>query len=126
PSWTLYVQVMPYEDAKTYWFNPFDLTEMWPHSDYPLVKVGKMTLNRNPENFFAEIEQAAFAPSNLVPGIGVSPDKMLLGRVFAYADAQRARIGTNYLQLPVNKPKVKVNSYTFDGHMTYAHSGSAP
>ncbi len=126
PSWTLYVQVMPYEDAKTYRFNPFDLTKVWPHSDYPLIKVGKMTLNRNPENFFAEIEQAAFAPSNLVPGIGVSPDKMLLGRVFAYADAHRARIGTNYFQLPVNKPRVKVNSYTFDGHMTYEHSGKAP
>ena len=126
PSWTLYVQVMPYEDAKNYRFNPFDLTKVWPHSDYPLIKVGTMTLNRNPENFFAEIEQAAFAPSNLVPGIGVSPDKMLLGRTFAYADAQRARIGTNYFQLPVNKPKVPTNSYTFDGHMTYEHSGTAP
>jgi len=126
PSWTLYVQVMPYADAKTYRINPFDLTKTWSHADYPLIKVGTMTLNRNPENFFAEIEQAAFAPSNLVPGIGVSPDKMLLGRVFAYADAQRARIGTNYLQLPVNKPVVPTNSYTFDGHMTFEHSGAAP
>ncbi|WP_448071863.1 catalase [Georgenia yuyongxinii] len=126
PSWTLSVQVMPYEDAKTYRFNPFDLTKVWPHADYPLIKVGTMTLNRNPANFFAEIEQAAFAPSNTVPGIGVSPDKMLLGRVFAYADAQRARIGTNYQQLPVNKPINPVRSYTFDGNMTFEHSGDAP
>ena len=126
PSWTLSVQVMPYEEAKTYRFNPFDLTKVWSKKDYPLIKVGKMTLNRNPENFFAQIEQAAFAPSNTVPGIGVSPDKMLLGRVFAYADAQRARIGTNYQQLPVNKPIVPVKSYTFDGNMTFEHSGDAP
>ena len=97
---------MPYEDAKTYRFNPFDLTKIWPHSDYPLIKVGKMTLNRNPENFFAQIEQAAFEPSALVPGIGFSPDKMLLGRVFAYSDTHRYRIGPNYLQLPVNQPQV--------------------
>jgi catalase len=126
PRWTLSVQVMPYEEAKTYRFNPFDLTKVWSKKDYPLIKVGKMTLNRNPENFFAQIEQAAFAPSNTVPGIGVSPDKMLLGRVFAYADAQRARIGTNYQQLPVNKPIVPVKSYTFDGNMTFEHSGDAP
>ncbi len=118
---------MPYADAKDYRFNPFDLTKVWPHADYPLIKVGRMTLNRNPENFFAQIEQAAFAPSNQVPGTGFSPDKMLLGRVFAYADAQRARIGTNYIQLPVNKPKVAgANSYTFDGNMAFEHSGSAP
>ncbi|MFH5822709.1 catalase [Georgenia sp. AZ-5] len=126
PSWEMSVQVMPYEEAKTHRVNPFDLTKTWSHKDYPLIKVGTMTLNRNPENFFAEIEQAAFAPSNLVPGIGVSPDKMLLGRVFAYADAQRARIGTNYAQLPVNKPINEVNSYTFDGNMTYQHRGDAP
>jgi catalase len=126
PSWTLYVQVMPYEDAKTYRFNPFDLTKVWPHSDYPLIKVGRLVLNRNPENFFAEIEQAAFEPSALVPGIGVSPDKMLLGRMFAYADTHRYRIGTNYLQLPVNKPKVPVNTYTFDGSMRYEHAGNSP
>ena len=95
---------MPYEDAKTYRFNPFDLTKIWPHSDYPLIKVGTMTLNRNPENFFAQIEQAAFEPSALVPGIGFSPDKMLLGRAFAYSDTHRHRIGPNYLQLPVNRP----------------------
>ena len=104
PSWTLSVQLMPYDDAKTYRINPFDLTKIWPHSDYPLVKVGTMTLNRNPENFFAEIEQAAFAPSAIVPGIGFSPDKMLLGRAFAYADTHRYRIGPNYHQLPVNRP----------------------
>jgi catalase len=126
PSWTLYVQVMPYEDAKDYRFNPFDLTKVWPHGDYPLIKVGRLTLNRNPENYFAQIEQAAFEPSNLVPGIGVSPDKMLLGRIFAYADTHRYRIGPNYAQLPVNQPKVPVNSYVFDGPMTYHHSGSRP
>ena len=115
PSWTLSIQAMPYEDAKTYRFNPFDLTKIWPHSDYPLIKVGTMTLNRNPENFFAEIEQAAFEPSALVPGIGFSPDKMLLGRAFAYADTHRHRIGPNYLQLPVNRPHVEVNTYTQDG-----------
>ncbi|MFC0581667.1 catalase [Micrococcoides hystricis] len=126
PSWDLYVQIMPYEDAKKYRFNPFDLTKTWSKKDYPRIKVGTMTLNRNPENHFAQIEQAAFAPSNMVPGTGVSPDKMLLGRVFAYADAHRARIGANFLQLPVNRPKVEVNSYTFDGHMAYEHSGAQP
>ncbi|MGB7448997.1 MAG: catalase [Ornithinimicrobium sp.] len=127
PSWTLYVQVMPYEDAKTYHINPFDLTKVWPHSDYPLVEVGTMTLNRNVENFFAEIEQAAFEPSALVPGIGFSPDKMLLGRAFAYSDTHRYRIGPNYQQLPVNRAKnvSDHNTYTFDGPMAYDHSGDA-
>ena len=126
PRWTLSVQVMPYADAKTYRFNPFDLTKTWSHKDYPLVEVGTMTLDRNPQNFFAEIEQAAFSPGNVVPGIGLSPDKMLLARSFAYNDAQRNRIGTNFHQLPVNRPKVPTNSYLFDGQMTYEHSGSAP
>jgi len=127
PSWTLSIQAMPYEDAKTYRFNPFDLTKVWPHSDYPLVKVGTMTLNRNPENFFAEIEQAAFEPSAVVPGIGFSPDKMLLGRVFAYSDTHRYRIGANYQQLPVNKHRVEnANTYTQDGAMTYEHRGDDP
>jgi catalase len=126
PSWVLSVQVMPYAAAKTYRFNPFDLTKTWSHKDYPLIRVGTMTLNRNPENFFAQIEQAAFSPGNTVPGIGLSPDKMLLGRAFAYNDAQRNRIGTNFHQLPVNKPRVPVNSYMFDGHMAYEHSGNAP
>jgi catalase len=126
PVWVMSVQVMPYAEAKTYRFNPFDLTKTWSHKDYPLIRVGTMTLNRNPENFFAQIEQAAFAPSNLVPGIGLSPDKMLIGRSFAYADAHRNRIGTNFHQLPVNKPKVPVNTYMFDGNMTYDHTGAAP
>ena len=126
PSWMLSVQIMPYADAIEYRFNPFDLTKTWPHADYPLIPVGKMTLNRNPENFFAQIEQAAFSPGNTVPGIGLSPDKMLLGRAFAYNDAQRNRIGTNFHQLPVNRPKVPVNTYMFDGQMTLEHSGAAP
>ncbi|MDZ8172942.1 catalase [Microbacterium xanthum] len=126
PSWTLSVQVMPYEDAKTYRINPFDLTKIWPHADYPLIPVGTMTLNRNPENFFAQIEQAAFEPSALVPGIGFSPDKMLLGRAFAYSDTHRHRIGANYLQLPVNRPRVEVNTYTQDGPMAYEHRGDDP
>jgi catalase len=126
PSWTLKVQVMPHEEAKTYRFNPFDLTKVWPHADYPLIDVGRLTLNRNPENFFAEIEQAAFSPGNMVPGTGLSPDKMLLARSFAYNDAQRNRIGTNFMQLPVNKPRVPVNTYQFDGQMAYEHSGNKP
>ena len=117
---------MPYAEAATYRFNPFDLTKTWSHKDYPLIPVGVMTLNRNPENFFAQIEQAAFSPGNTVPGIGLSPDKMLLGRAFAYNDAQRNRIGTNFHQLPVNQPKVPVNTYMFDGHMAYHHSGAQP
>ena len=126
PSWELSVQVMPYADAKKYRLNPFDLTKTWPHKDYPLIKVGKMTLNRNPVNFFAEIEQAAFSPGNTVPGIGLSPDKMLLGRAFAYNDAQRNRIGANFHQLPVNQPKVPVNTFMIDGPMAYHHTGAAP
>ena len=127
PQWKLSVQVMPYEDAKTYRFNPFDLTKTWSHEDYPLIEVGTMTLDENPVNFFAQIDQAAFAPSNTVPGIGFSPDKMLLGRVFAYADAHRARIGPNFHQLPVNRPAVAAeNHFTFDGPMRYEHSGAAP
>jgi catalase len=119
PTWTLKVQIMPFEDAKTYRFNPFDLTKVWPHGDYPLNEVGRMTLDRNPTDNHAEIEQAAFEPSNLVPGIGPSPDKMLLGRMFSYPDAHRARIGANYNQLPVNAPKSPVHSYSKDGAMRY-------
>jgi catalase len=126
PSWTVKVQVMPYEDAADYRFNPFDLTKTWSHADYPLITIGTYTLDRNPENFFAQIEQAAFSPGNLVPGIGLSPDKMLLARAFAYNDAQRARIGTNFNQVPVNRPRVPVNTYQFDGHMTIEHSGARP
>ena len=119
PSWDLHVQVMPYEDAKTYRFNPFDLTKVWPHADYPLIKVGTMELNRNPENYFAQIEQATFAPSNFVPGIAASPDKMLQARIFSYADAHRYRVGTNHAQLPVNLPKSQVNNYSQDGAGRY-------
>ncbi|PVZ61273.1 catalase [Arthrobacter sp. H-02-3] len=119
PSWDLHVQVMPYEDAKTYRFNPFDLTKVWPHSDYPLIKVGTMELNKNPENYFAQIEQATFAPSNFVPGIAASPDKMLQARIFSYADAHRYRVGTNHAQIPVNQPKNQVNNYSQDGAGRY-------
>jgi catalase len=110
---------MPYADAKTYRFNPFDMTKVWPHGDYPLIEVGKLTLDRNPTDYHSEIEQAAFEPSNMVPGIGPSPDKMLLGRMFSYPDAHRARIGTNYNQLPVNAPQAPVHSYSKDGHMRF-------
>ena len=115
PSWDVSVQIMPYQDAATYRFNPFDITKVWPHADYPLIAVGTHTLNRNPENFFAEIEQAAFSPANTVPGIDISPDKMLMARVFSYPDAQRYRVGTNYNEIPVNAPKAEVHSYTQDG-----------
>lgn len=117
PSWTLKVQVMPFAEAETYRFNPFDLTKVWPHADYPLQEVGRLTLNRNPTDFHTEIEQAAFEPNNLVPGIGPSPDKMLLARLFAYADAHRARMGVNYKQIPVNRPQCPVHSYSKDGAM---------
>jgi catalase len=115
PSWTLHVQIMPFEDAKTYRFNPFDLTKVWPHGDYPLIEVGTMTLDRNPADYHTEIEQAAFAPSNLVPGIGPSPDRMLLGRLFSYPDAHRARLGVNFTQIPVNAPVAPVHAYSKDG-----------
>jgi catalase len=117
PSWTLKVQIMPFEDAKTYRFNPFDLTKVWPHADYPLIEVGKMTLDRNPVDNHTEIEQAAFQPNNMVPGIGPSPDRMLLARLFSYADAHRARLGVNYEQIPVNAPVAPVNTYSKDGAM---------
>jgi catalase len=119
PSWTLYVQVMPYTDAADYRFNPFDLTKVWPHGDYPLIKVGRLVFDRNPDNYFAQIEQSSFEPSNLVSGIGASPDKMLQGRLFGYADAHRYRIGTNYMDLPVNAPKSPVHSYAKDGAMRF-------
>ncbi|KRF30738.1 catalase [Yonghaparkia sp. Soil809] len=120
PSWQLSVQVMPYEEAKTYRFNPFDLTKVWPTADYPLIPVGRLTLNRNPENFFAQIEQATFAPSNFVPGIAASPDRMLQARIFSYADAHRYRVGTNHAQLPVNAPKTEAHAYSKEGAMTYS------
>jgi catalase len=119
PSWRLEVQLMPFEDAATYRFNPFDLTKVWPHGDYPPMTVGRMVLDRNPADYFSEVEQASFEPANLVPGIGPSPDKMLLGRLFSYPDTHRYRIGPNYLQLPVNRPRSPVHSYNKDGAMRY-------
>lgn len=117
PQWTLYVQVMPFDEAESYRFNPFDLTKVWPHADYPLQRVGRLTLDRNVTDFHTEIEQAAFEPNSLVPGIGLSPDKMLLARGFSYSDAHRARLGVNYSQIPVNQPKSPVHSYSKDGAM---------
>jgi catalase len=119
PKWKVQVQIMPEKDAATYRWNPFDLTKVWPHRDYPVIDVGLLELNRNPENYFAEVEQSAFSPSNLVPGIGFSPDKMLQARVFSYADAHRYRIGTHYEMLPVNRPKSPVHTYNFDGPMRF-------
>ncbi|AOZ72138.1 catalase [Boudabousia tangfeifanii] len=127
PQWDLYVQVIPFEEGFTYRYNIFDVTKVVSLKDYPRIKVGTFTLNKNPENYFAQIEQAAFDPSALVPGTGLSPDKMLLGRVFSYADTHRHRIGANYLQLPVNRPKnAPVNTYAADGPMAYDHNGDLP
>jgi catalase len=119
PKWKLQIQIMTEAQAETTPYNPFDLTKVWPHGDFPLIDVGVMELNRNPANYFAEIEQAAFSPSNVVPGIGFSPDKMLQARVFAYADAHRYRLGTHYEALPVNAPKCPVNHYHKDGPMRF-------
>jgi catalase len=126
PEWRLEMQIMPFADAADYRFNPFDLTKIWPHSDYPPIQVGRMVLDRNPANFFAEVEQAGFSPANLVPGIGLSPDKMLMGRVFSYHDTHLHRIGANYEQLPINAPRVDVHSYNKDAAMTYHHAGAQP
>ena len=115
PKWTMYVQIMPETDAEKVPYHPFDLTKVWPHADYPLMEVGEFELNRNPENFFLDVEQSAFAPSNLVPGISVSPDRMLQARLFNYADAQRYRLGVNYHQIPVNQPRCPVHSNHRDG-----------
>jgi catalase len=117
PRWTLYFQIMPEKEAARYRFNPFDLTKVWLHKDYPLIEVGVMELNRNPENYFADVEQSAFNPANVVPGIGFSPDKMLQGRLFSYGDAQRYRLGVNHHLIPVNAPRCPVNSYHRDGAM---------
>lgn len=119
PKWEFCVQIMPETDADKTPYNPFDLTKVWPHGDYPLIKVGEFELNRNPDNYFAEIEQAAFSPSNVVPGIGFSPDKMLQARIFSYADAHRYRLGTHYEALPVNAPKCPVHHYHKDGSMRF-------
>lgn len=117
PRWTLYFQIMPEEDAEKLPYHPFDLTKVWYHKDYQLMEVGVLELNRNPENYFAEVEQAAFNPSNLVPGIGVSPDKMLQGRLFSYGDAQRYRLGVNHHLIPVNKSRCPYHSFHRDGQM---------
>lgn len=117
PKWKMFVQVMPEADAKTYHIHPFDLTKVWPHGDYPLIPVGEFELNRNPENYFAQIEQVAFNPANIVPGIGFSPDKMLQGRLFSYGDAQRYRLGVNHYQIPVNASKCPYHSFHRDGAM---------
>jgi catalase len=124
PSWNLSVQIMPYAEAATYRVNPFDVTKTWSHSDYPLLPVGTLTLSTNPENFFAQIEQAAFSPANTVPGIDVSPDRMLMARVFSYPDAQRYRLGTNYTELPVNAPLAPVHNYMQDGAGRHGFKGS--
>ncbi|ELU9678080.1 catalase, partial [Salmonella enterica] len=115
PKWKMCVQIMPETDAEKVPYHPFDLTKVWPHGDYPLIEVGEFELNKNPENFFLDVEQSAFAPSNLVPGISVSPDRMLQARLFNYADAQRYRLGSNYQQIPVNAARCPVHSNHRDG-----------
>lgn len=126
PKWDLKIQVMTQLQADELSFNPFDLTKVWPHADFPLIDVGVMELNRNPDNYFAEIEQAAFSPSNVVPGISFSPDKMLQARIFSYADAHRYRLGTHYEALPVNQPKCPVHHYHKDGPMRFFENNPNP
>ena len=117
PRWDVKIQIMPEKEAQTCPFHPFDLSKVWPHEDYPLIDVGVMELNRNPDNYFAEVEQAAFNPANVVPGIGFSPDKMLQGRLFSYGDTQRYRLGVNHNQIPVNAPKCPMHAFHRDGAM---------
>ncbi len=126
PRWKFFVQIMPELDAEKTPYNPFDLTKVWPHADYPLIEVGTFELNRNADNYFAEIEQAAFSPSNIVPGVGFSPDKMLQARIFSYADAHRYRLGTHYEALPVNAPKCPVHHYHKDGAMNFMPNKANP
>ncbi|RUP46372.1 catalase [Jimgerdemannia flammicorona] len=127
PSWTVYLQVMEAEDALKYRFNPFDVTKVWPHKDYPLQQIGKLVLNRNPENYFAETEQVAFSPSHLVPGIDASVDRMLQGRLFSYPDTHRHRLGPNYSQIPINAPISRVSNHHRDGFMAVnGNGGSVP
>ncbi|WP_342007505.1 catalase KatA [Bacillus sp. YBsi01] len=123
PAWKLYVQIMPLEDANTYRFDPFDVTKVWSQKDYPLIEVGRMVLDRNPENYFAEVEQATFSPGTLVPGVDVSPDKMLQGRLFAYHDAHRYRVGANHQALPINRSRNEVKNYQRDGQMRFDDNG---
>lgn len=117
PKWKMYIQIMTEAEANIYHYHPFDLTKVWPKGDFPLIPVGEFELNRNPENYFADVEQAAFNPTNIVPGIGFSPDKMLQGRLFSYGDAQRYRLGVNNYQIPVNAPRCPYHSYHRDGAM---------
>ena len=124
PRWTLNIQVMTEAEAKTFRWNPFDVTKVWPHAEFPLIEVGVMELNQVPNNYFAHVEQAAFAPSNLIDGIGFSPDRMLQGRIFSYADAQRYRLGVNHEQIPVNRCPFMVNNYHRDGQMRVDDNGS--
>jgi catalase len=127
PKWTMYVQIMSEAQAKTFRWNPFDLTKVWPQGEYPLIEVGELELNENPDNFFAHVEQAAFAPAHVVDGIGFSPDKMLQGRILSYPDAQRYRLGVNYEQIPVNRCPFAVNNYQRDGAMRVdGNQGAAP
>jgi len=127
PKWRVAIQIMPERDAETYRINPFDLTKVWPHGDYPLAEVGELVLDRNPVNYFAEVEQAAFEPKNIVSGMGYSPDKMLQARLISYPDAHRYRLGVNYDALPVNKPQCPVHTYTRDGAMRFdGNFGRAP
>lgn len=119
PKWTFQVQILPENEVDKLGFNPFDLTKVWPHSIVPLMDIGEMILNKNPQNYFNEVEQAAFSPSNIVPGIGFSPDKMLQGRIFSYPDAHRYRIGTNYHLLPINRARSEVNTYNVAGAMNF-------
>ena len=125
PKWKFYIQIMEEEEAFKADYNPFDLTKVWPHMDYPLIELGEIELNRNPDNYFAEVEQAAFSPSNVVPGIGFSPDKMLQARIFAYADAHRYRLGTHYEALPINAPKSPKYHYHKDGSMRFFDNNEA-
>lgn len=124
PKWKMYIQVMPEEEASTYHINPFDVTKIWPHEDYPLIEVGVLELNKNPINYFTEVEQAAFSPTNKVAGIGFSPDKMLQGRLFSYPDTQRYRLGVNYNSLPINRPIVDVNNGYRNGSMRFDANGA--
>lgn len=127
-SWKAYVQIMPIAEAANYRFDVFDITKVWPHKDYPLQEYGRLVLNRNPQNYFAETEQSAFSPANLVPGVEPTPDKMLQGRLFSYSDTHRHRLGPNYFQIPINAPlRGKVNSYYRDGPMCVnGNGGSGP
>ena len=127
PKWDMKIQIMTEDEARNYHINPFDVTKVWPHGDYPLINVGFFELNRNPDNYFAQVEQAAFAPSHVVDGIGFSPDKMLQGRLLSYPDAHRYRLGTNYEHIPVNRCPFMVNNYQRDGQMRVdGNGGSAP